>query len=134
MDLSVLETAWDQECTCCDGSGKNPDPADGEFSAQDLRLRKGAKQFLSSATVARRLAEIKEEWQELKEYAAANNHKNVYSFDEYVNFKLGEKSPIAEAHTLASKNPDCKNCNGTGKELTETGRQLLAFLKRWPQT
>jgi hypothetical protein len=131
MDLSVLETAWDQECTCCEGSGRNQNPGDGDFGAGELRLRKGAAQFLSAPPVIRRLADLKAEWEELREYAAAQGHKNVYSYDEYVAFKEGD-SPIAQAHAIVSQSPECSNCKGSGKELTDTGRELLAFLKRWP--
>ncbi|GAA2812959.1 MULTISPECIES: hypothetical protein [Crossiella] len=124
--------SWDVPCPRCSGTGKNTEPGAEELSQEELRLRRRAAQFVRSAPVAQKLADLKEEWEELKALATSKAaDAEVIPFQEYIELREGD-NVITRAHKTANTHPACPDCKGKGKELTAEGKALLEFIKRWP--
>ncbi|MBP2475686.1 hypothetical protein JOF53_004558 [Crossiella equi] len=124
--------SWDQPCPKCSGTGKNADPNADQLSPEELALRRRAKAFVKSPPVAAKLAELKAEWEELKALATSKKaDAEVIGFQDYLELREGD-SVITRAHRTANTDPACPECKGKGKELTEQGKELLEFIKRWP--
>ncbi|MFB9906751.1 hypothetical protein [Allokutzneria oryzae] len=130
-EATAVELALDVACPACEGSGKNTQPGAEHIGEEGFRKRRRAERFLLAPPVAARITEIAEEWEELKRYAAERGDDEVLGFVDYLQLREGD-SVITRAYVTANTNPDCEPCKGKGRELTEEGKKLLAFIKRWP--
>ncbi|WP_344872626.1 hypothetical protein [Allokutzneria multivorans] len=126
-----MELVLDVPCPVCEGSGKNTEPEIEHIGEEAFRKRRRAERFLLAPPVAAKINEIADEWDELKKYAAERGEDEVLNYVEYLQLREGD-SVITRAYITANTHPACEPCKGKGRELTDQGKMVLAFIKRWP--